>query len=81
MRAVPKESNTSGLDFDAVGIDISNPATKLDIAGGLKVGTPSSTACLADQKGTLAFFEKDPYTLAVVNTVYLCNGTKWETFK
>jgi len=78
MYVVPKEDNTSGLDVDAIGIGTSNPAAKLDVAGGVKIGTVAKTDCKATTKGTLSYFDNDPYTNAVVKAIYHCDGTTWK---
>ncbi len=53
-----------------VGIGTSTPVTKLDVAGGLRIGSESAT-CTAGLAGTLR------YSAGVVE---YCNGTSWVTF-
>lgn len=76
---VPQEANTSGLNDDAVGIGTENPAAKLEVQGGIKVGVHAADDCKGKTKGTLSFFEKDPTNAAVtVNAMYYCDGTQWK---
>ncbi|MGE9744756.1 hypothetical protein [Bdellovibrio bacteriovorus] len=62
--------NTSGSGY--VGIGVSTPVAVLDVNGGVRVGSDSST-CDSSKKGTTRYNSTD-------NVMEYCNGTLWSDF-
>ncbi|MDG0816867.1 beta strand repeat-containing protein [Bdellovibrio svalbardensis] len=62
--------NTSGSGY--VGIGLSAPVAVLDVNGGVRVGSDSST-CDSSKKGTTRYNSTD-------NVMEYCNGTLWSDF-
>ncbi|MFY7886755.1 MAG: hypothetical protein ACOVOV_18125, partial [Dolichospermum sp.] len=60
----------AGANGGNVGIGTTSPSSKLDVAGGVKIGNDTST-CSAANQGTLKY---------IGGQCYLCNGTSWSPF-